>query len=331
MAKIPKEVPWNSTGNTLGSGGQARIDEVNPETPEDFPFGLYAMKILNNVSSTQAKKRFIQEIEAINSINDPRIVSIDDHSEADSSFQYYVMPRYGAEKLSDIIYKQESPFLKNPRRCLGFIADCAEALHACHEKQVIHRDIKPENILMHKKSFSPIIIDFGCCQIDNDNRITLTNEGVGTPDYMAPECEAGSIDEVSYKADIYSLGKLLWTLITGKRVFAREKPAFNSQNLNRILSDNPDCWHLTLIFEQSIRNNSSDRYSTCFTMANHCRSLARNFIGKYPPLERVSITCPACGYANDPSLAPKPEHKVPLHQIFGNNKPSGVNFYQCIT
>lgn len=335
MPKIPDDVPWTRTGNTLGSGGQASIDEVKPKDVVRFPDKLYTMKELRNVSSSQAKERFIKEIEAINSINDPRIVSIFDHSKADQSFQYYVMPKYDAIILSDIIYEQESPFLKNPIRCLQFIADCAEALHACHEKQIVHRDIKPENILVNNKTQSPTILDFGCCHKNNGDMITLTNEAVGTPDYMAPECGAGSPEEVSNRADIYSLGKLLWAIITGKRMFARENPAFNSHNLQKIFPHNPDCWHLTLIFEKSIRNNSSHRYESCMVLAEHCRSLSRNFVGKHPPLEKVSITCPACGNSNEPNHVPgqyeiRPD-RLKMALRIQNIRDADVDCCQCYT
>ena len=249
MPRIPESVPWQATGATLGEGGQSHIQEVKPREGSPFLPGLYAMKIPRNVGSAQARQRFIREVGAIRQINHERVVKILDFSK-EGDFLFYVMPKYdGYQNLGRLAYTKESPFLKRPAECLEFIAKICEALQVAHDKKIVHRDIRPDNILVHVDALEPVLLDFGCCQVDGDESITLLDEGVGTKDYMAPECEPGSGSDPTASADIYSLGKVLWSIVTGRKAFARERPAFTNMNLSKVLPDHPECWHLTSVFE----------------------------------------------------------------------------------
>jgi len=297
MTRIPDSVPWKAAERTLGEGGQSRVCLVNPEQTSDFGDGTYAMKILKNTKSEQAKKRFSAEIKAIRQVDDPRIVKIIDYSKDNDDFLYYVMPYDPDFKpLEKIAFSPDSPFKEEPSKCLEVVAQCAEALHKVHAKRISHRDIKPANILYHLANEKPLIIDFGCCHIFDHETITLTDEGVGTQNYMAPECESGVASEAHllFLSDIYSLGKVLWALITGKTAFAREKPVFENQSMMRVFSENADCWHLTRIFQKTIRSDPKQRYTDAQKLADDCREVLR-IMNKYPPLELVSRLCPACG------------------------------------
>jgi serine/threonine protein kinase len=331
MTSIPESVPWKRTGRTLGSGGQSSVYEVETTVPSRFPAGKYAMKELKNVRSNQAKQRFLREIEAVKKIDDPRIVKvIDHHNKEDDTFLYYVMP-YDEDfiALEKLIFSSDSDFHANAKSCLAFTAECAEALHKVHEHEsrIVHRDLKPANILYNTKTQKPLIIDFGCCQIEGDHTITLVDEGVGTPNYMAPECEAGAAGDVTSKSDIYSLGKILWSMVTGYKTFARENPAFTNKNLKNVFPDNPDSWHLTRIFQKTIRESPNHRYENAQKLADDCRRVIY-LIDHFPPLERVMNFCPACGQGE---LIPKErrESPVPMHMIFGNPMPEGCVGLHC--
>lgn len=328
MPKIPETVPWTATGRTLGEGGQAQVVEVKPSAVAKVPAGAYAMKVLRSGCSRQAFERFKREVAAIQTVEDPRVVKVVDFN-TDGAFRYYVMPDYvaqGYRALSKIMFELDSPFRHDPVRCLELIADCAEAVSSCHSKDVVHRDIKPDNILVDER-FRPVILDFGCCQLDQDSALTLADEGVGTRNYMAPECESGSEGQVTEKADIYSLGKLLWSLVTALQPFAREQPAFTNMNLRRLIPDSPDCWHLTRVFLRSIRGDPGDRSGDANAMAEYCRWLARSVVGRYPPVELVKKCCPACGQGD--LVRSLPGQQLPMHMVFGNPMPSGVSGYVC--
>ena len=329
MASIPESVPWKSTGKTLGSGGQSSVYEVKTTVSNRFKPGKFALKELKNVRSKQAEERFLREIEAIKQIEDPRIVKIIDHHNKKDSFLYYVMPYYeDIVSLEKLIFSSDSVFQDNPKLCLKFIAECAEALHKVHEHEnkIVHRDLKPANILYNAKTKIPLIIDFGCCQMEGDRKITLVDEGVGTQNYMAPECESGASGEVTFKSDIYSLGKILWSMVTGYRAFAREIPAFTTKNLTKQFPNNCDCWHLTRIFQKTIRKKAAQRYKSAEELAEDCRYVIY-LIDHYPPLERAAHFCPICGQGELVSRD-RNEGPVPMIQVFGN-LPQGCGGFCC--
>lgn len=328
MPDIPETVPWKRIGKTLGMGGQSSVHEVETTILNRFPPGKYAMKELRNVRSGQAKQRFMREIEAIKQISDPRIIKIIDHHKEDDSFLYYVMPYdENFTSLERLIFSSDSVFRGDPKTCLAFIAECAESLHKVHEHEnkIVHRDLKPANILYNTKTMKPLIIDFGCCQIESDQIITLVDEGVGTQNYMAPECESGAPNEVTFKSDIYTLGKLLWSMVTGHKAFARENPAFTTKNLMKQFPNNPDCWHLTQVFQKTIRRNPKHRYENAKKLAEDCHCVIY-LIDHHPPLERVMRFCPACGQGE---LTPPVKSPVAMHAIFGNPMPRGCVGSYC--
>lgn len=298
MPRIPTDIPWTATGKTIGAGRQAQVVEVKPSNPE-VPSQTAVMKVLANTASAQALQRFYREIKAIGELDDPRIVTILDHSSQDTSddFHFYVMPLYENTVLLDsIAWGDTGRFRARPKEALAFVAQCAEAVELVHSASIIHRDIKPSNILLDEESGSPVILDFGCCYMNEDgNAVTLVDEGVGTPNYMAPECEVGSDTNVEPSADVYSLGKLLWALLTGERAFARERPAFTNKRLQEVLPTAPDCWHAMEIIQHSIRREPSDRYKAAADMAADCNRIAREVVGILRPLETVARRCPACG------------------------------------
>jgi len=320
---------WKKTGKTIGGGGQGQIFEVKPSNTDRYNDETYAFKQLRNIDSPQAVQRFKKEIEAIRMINDERIVKIIDYSVEDPDHIYYVMPNYLTNNyvsLEDVVFKDTSPFKNNPRLSLEFIKECALAIYQCHRNDVIHRDLKPKNILFNNESLKPLIIDFGCCQIVDGEAVTLIDEGIGSKNYMAPECESGSIGKSNDRSDVYSLGKILWVLITGQQTFSREKPVFTNRSLNNIYPHNPECWHLNRIFEFSVRSKIEDRQDAS-SIAGLCDLLIRNILGKYPPLEHVRQICPSCGQGN--LYEELDNYVVPMHALFTNPMPDGIKGYVC--
>jgi serine/threonine protein kinase len=261
-----------------------------------------------------------------------RVVKIIDHHAENAQFLFYVMPNYleqGYISLESVAYGDESPFLGEIRRSLYFIAECADALAQCHKGKVVHRDLKPTNILFHPESLMPLILDFGCCHIEGGAPVTLVDEGVGSVNFMAPECESGTGGEPDARTDVYSLGKLLWVLLTGRRPFAREKPAFTSSSISSLFPDHPECWHASRILLSSVRRNPEERYKSADEMAADCDYFANNVVGRYLPLELTMTRCPACGQGR--LVRKNPEFDVPMHMVFGNPMPRGVIGLVCDT
>ena len=226
--KIPENLRWKSTGKTLGSGGQGDVQLV---IDKDDPDGRkYALKTLRNVGSHQALQRFQREIEVVQRLSHPSIVPIVDYSESGSAFQYYVMQYYeGARSLAGAIFSPDSPYRGNVAKCLDLLEQLLRVIGVCEISNVVHRDIKPQNILVLPDE-SIRLIDFGICQFDSGVLLTLVDENVGARNYTAPECEAGNEGHIGTHSDIYSAGKVLWSAITGKQAFARERPAFSNNS-----------------------------------------------------------------------------------------------------
>jgi serine/threonine protein kinase len=320
--KIPKESRWEATGQALGEGGQAQVVLVTDKTKE-FD-GVWAIKILKRRQSPQAYERFSREILAIKKLQHPNIIQIVDHSIPDAEFQFYVMEHVeGAKTLEKIMVSENSPFLGDALRSLDLYEQICSALIECGHSnpKIVHRDLSPANILI-KLDGSIKIIDFGLCQIEGHETITLLDEGVGSVNYMAPECESGANEIVSAGADLYSAGKILWSAITGKKAFSREKPVFSGKTMTEIFPENPETWHLHHIFEKTIRHNVGNRWSSAKAAVGHARRVRYLIQAGYPSLEEISRRCTVCGVGDLESFQGG-------HVVFGNPNPRGIDAVQC--
>ncbi len=293
--RIPDELPWQATGNTLGSGGQGEVQIVTHETDPEGQ--KYALKVLRNAGARQARQRFRREIEAIKNLTSSVIVKVIDHSNEDAPFQFYVMEYHeGAKTLDSIITSTTNPYHGNVTMSLDLFEQVTSAIAECQAAvpPIVHRDINPKNILvLPDKTIR--LIDFGICQVQDGMMITLVDENVGARNYTSPECEAGNDESIGANSDIYSAAKVLWSAITSKRAFAREAPVFTDRSMEKMFPTRPDTWHLSHIFEKTIRQNHSDRVQGVGETLDLIR-VVRNLIDLgFPPLLEVASRCPSCG------------------------------------
>jgi len=320
--KIPENIPWITTGKSLGSGGQAEVYLV---TRRDQTDGRnFALKVLKHVDSKQARDRFAQEIEAVKSLDSPFIAKIIDHSQPEDAFQYYTMEYYeGARTLANIIFSGLNPYHGDTLKSLDIFQSLVSCIQACEQAkpQIIHRDISPKNILVLPDG-SIRLIDFGICLIQDGQRVTLVDEDVGTRNYTAPECEAGNDTEIGAHSDLYSAAKLLWSCITSQRAFAREKPVFGNRGLDVMLPNIPLAWHLNLIFEKTIRANPQNRIGKSDAILEIIQEVRYLVERGFPPMREVAKLCPSCGRSN---VGDFPHG----HSVFGNPNPPGVEAFLC--
>lgn len=244
---------------SIGEGGQGRTFLVRDTTNEDSESN-YVLKVLKNISR---KARFESEINNTLSLSHPSIVKIVDH-DLDTDKPYLVMEYCTGGTLATC-----KPFWhQNPVDALVLFEQILDGIIYAHSKGVIHRDLKPENILLRQSDGPPVIGDFGLSIIeDSQYRVTETDEAVGPRLYMAPEFEDGRNNSVSNRADIYSLGKLLYWLITGK-IFSREKYRHPDWDIKRIirhsstvLLENSFLEHINTLFDLMIVENPEKRRS----------------------------------------------------------------------
>lgn len=206
-------------------GGQGQVWAVRDFTSTDRV--IYALKLLDPKANKAKLDRFAREVEATQRLRTsvPGIVEIvDSHvSEARGGESFYVMP-WASSTLKD-----QTGTLKGGaglERTLELVALVGRTLAACHaaEPRVIHRDVKPANILLSREH-TPILADFGICFLDEEDRLTHTqNDTLGSYGFTAPELfGGGATDDVGPAADIYSLGMTLYAVASGGRVFPLDR------------------------------------------------------------------------------------------------------------
>ncbi|MCK5237636.1 MAG: CHASE2 domain-containing protein [Deltaproteobacteria bacterium] len=166
---------------------------------------------------TPLKERFFREAESAGTLNHPNILTIFDVGE-DGNLAYIAMELIDGKDLED--WTTQDRLLK-PKDALLVVAKVADALEFAHTHGIIHRDIKPANIMVTKKSEIKVT-DFGIAKIQ-DTSHTKTGTIMGTPSYMSPEQVAG--DHVDGRTDIFSLGVVLFELMSGAKPFHGESIA----------------------------------------------------------------------------------------------------------
>ena len=203
----------------------------------------------------------------------------------------------GLKPLNKYVGNQNSPFFKNPVRSLSAYITILGALVECEQKGIVHRDLSLGNVLIGDDCNKPVIIDFGCCFLDNGVTKTLVDEAVGTPLYRAPECEGQITDPVSARSDLYSAAKLLWSMTTNRKAVAGEKRYFNDLSFSFVLSDTPMSWHLEDVLVKTIRNEPGKRYPSAKAAISDAQQVMNRILAGFQPLEALATNCycPMCG------------------------------------
>jgi serine/threonine-protein kinase PpkA len=163
--------------------------------------------------------RFLHEAETAANMDHPNIISIYDIGRV-GNYSYMVM-EYLKESLKEHLLGYPGFKLK-PGLAFAILKPIAEALGYAHRRGIIHRDIKPDNI-MFRENGTPVLTDFGIARaLDSNIRMTRSGVSVGTPYYMSPEqCMAEQVDG---RSDIYSLGVVLFEILTGQKPYEADNP-----------------------------------------------------------------------------------------------------------
>jgi serine/threonine-protein kinase len=177
---------------------------------------LVALKMIRAGAhaATAERGRFRIEVQAAARLRHPNIVTVYDVGEHEGC-PYYSLEYAAGGSLAD----QFKASLPSPRRATELAETLARAMHYAHGQQVVHRDLKPPNVLLDRDG-TPKIADFGLAKLlDAGATQTDPRAVLGTAPYMAPEQAAGGGDDVSPLTDVYGLGALLYTLLTGRPPF----------------------------------------------------------------------------------------------------------------
>ena len=182
---------------------------------------LVALKTIRAVSDDDVEQRefqerFLREAQAAGILSHPNIVTVHDVGEDQSSETSFIAMEYVEGKNLKQLLGEKTPF--SCERIAEVIGQVAEALDYAHRRGIVHRDVKPANIIFTPEN-QVKITDFGIAKIEKSN-LTSTGQFLGTPNYMSPEQVTG--DAVDGRSDLFSLGVVLYELLTRKKPFTAD-------------------------------------------------------------------------------------------------------------
>ncbi len=184
---------------------------------------IVAVKVLlfGDHSSQQLAQRFRTEAAAAASLQHPNIVAIHEVN-AHEGQPFFVMDFVEGQSLGKLNAECEVRNADWLRRAARYVKIVAEAIHYAHERGILHRDLKPSNVLIDPFD-QPRVSDFGLAKrLHHDSELTLSGQVLGSPNYMPPEQAATKRGLVGRRSDVYSLGAILYHLLTGRPPFVGE-------------------------------------------------------------------------------------------------------------
>jgi len=247
----------------IGHGGTALIYLANDIT-KDRHVAIKISREDANVSSGLI--RFRNEATLLSQFNNNNIIKVIDYIK-EKSYEAMIIEYIDGRTLKEII---KSKGIVNIDDSLYYIQQILLALSEIHKKGIFHRDLKPQNIMVSYTN-QVKILDFGIAKnYDANDGVTKTGKVVGSVQYLAPEVLKG--ENASRESDIYSLGMILFELLTGETAFKGDKPAvvagrIVNEDLPNIQKINPNIDNkLAKIINKSLSKNPSKRYNSCYQM-----------------------------------------------------------------
>ncbi|WP_157181665.1 serine/threonine-protein kinase, partial [Nocardia testacea] len=255
----------------LGQGGMGQVWLAHAEPGDGRPGGQVALKLLPvELAADQTyRSRFEREAELAARLHDSHIVPIHAHGALDGRL-FIEMEYVEGDDLGRVL-RTNGPL--TPRRAVDIVAQTAAALDAAHRAGLVHRDVKPSNIVVRRDGFV-YLIDFGIAHGAGSTALTASGLAVGTWAYMAPERFTGHTDA---RADIYSLGCVLYECLAGTRPFGDTDPA---RQMHDHLTTAPPSVRalvpgvpaeLDRVISRALAKNPGDRYRTAGEFARAAR------------------------------------------------------------
>ncbi len=248
-SSAPSTLPWPPPGSSKSAVAPGMADFGPYELIEEVGRGgmgvvykarqkgldrIVAVKMIlsNHLASSDQVERFYTEARAAAKLQDPRIVGIHDVGQIDGQ-HYFAMEYVAGPSLAQLL--TQGPI--EPDQAARFVMIVARAIGRLHGLGVVHRDLKPSNILLDSAG-QPCVTDFGLAKmLSQGGHETRSGAIVGTPSYMAPEQAVGRSGTVGPLSDVYSLGAILFELLTGRPPFDEANPL---DTLVQVLEGEPE-------------------------------------------------------------------------------------------
>jgi serine/threonine protein kinase len=259
----------------LGRGGMGVVFKAKQKDLER-PVAL-KMILSSHLASADHISRFQDEAKAAASLHHPNIVSVYEAGQLNGQ-PFFAMQYVAGPSLAQRL--RESPMAQED--AARIVESVARAVGHLHEHHIIHRDLKPSNILLDQAG-NPYVTDFGLVKmLAGDSHRTSTGVIVGTPSYMSPEQASGQAGKVGPLSDVYSLGAILYELLTGRPPFLEATPL---DTLVQVLEGEPllprrlrpsVAPELEMICLRCLEKNPAERYPSAAVLADDLARFLKN-------------------------------------------------------
>jgi serine/threonine-protein kinase len=261
---IGKKISHYRIIEKLGEGGMGVIYKAQDLKLDRF----VALKFLppHLTTSIEEKQRFIHEAKAASSLDHPNICNIYEIDETEDGQLFISMAYYEGKTLDKPIKEKPLPL----EEAINIAIQIAHGLAKAHEKEIVHRDIKPANIMLTREGVVKVL-DFGLAKLSTQTKLTKESTTLGTVSYMSPEQAKG--EEVDSKTDVWSLGVIIYEMLTGQLPFKGE---YESAVIYSIMNDTQEPvtglrtgvpMELERIINKCLQKKPADRYQHVDEMA----------------------------------------------------------------
>jgi serine/threonine-protein kinase len=258
----------------LGEGGMGIVYKA-----EDTKLNRsVALKFLSPelTKNEEARGRFIQEAQAASALDHPNICTVHEINETEDDQVFIAMACYEGESLKEKTAK--GPL--EPEEVFNIAIQVAQGLAKAHKRGIVHRDVKPANVMITSDGIAKIL-DFGLAKLSGQVRLTRTGTTMGTVAYMSPEQAQG--EEIDQRTDIWSLGVMIYEMLTGKLPFRGEHEQsviYSILNktpapLRKLRRDIPE--DLEKVIQKALAKNPDDRYIKMDDLVNDLISVSKGF------------------------------------------------------
>ncbi len=273
----------------IGNGGMATVYKAKCHVLNRF----VAVKVLKDEYTTDSEfiKRFNVEAQAVASLTHPNIVSVYDVGKEDNLY-YIVMELVQGKTLKEIIKEDGALSWK---WSVNVAIQIASALEAAHKNNIVHRDIKPHNIIITEDGIAKVT-DFGIAKAVSNSTITAFGTTIGSVHYFSPEHARGGYTDA--KSDIYSLGVVLYEMLTGRVPFDADTPVsvalkhMHEQPVEPIKINPSIPISVNKIVLKAMQKDPNSRYSTATEMLRDLNTALKNPDGDFVRINRMQNDFP---------------------------------------